>query len=400
MSEVKLYQEAEASINEVFFKETHDKSTTLDLSKIIGAKLKADDSAKDVDYYGKRDGVVHVSTLYGCLRGVLHELLGTKPDEVDPRDEMRKLGVFKAGNLFEEYIVNALGDMMLDRQTEYIYKMESGLIVTGRDDGTLLYEGVRRMLEAKSVHSDSFWYREKEGTLVAWQNQIQIQTYMWLRRILPNLFIVANPDDFLNGESINKDNVKETIYTNLSREELIEFKKWQESSWLMRSEKPDNTDLNGIFSYISKDDCTIISVPVKFNPRIIEETVKPALDIISAEYNARKGLAENRRLAREQLKALPQDADITAVTALQKEIDTLDKQIADMPNVPAPALAVYSSSKTQWEKNWLCKYNKYANSSYGSGWMLEAESLVKQKNKERMMPTPPKKEKPTITVVG
>ena len=192
-----LYQEAEKFIKDIYWEETHNKENKLNLPEVIGAKLVKDNKEKDPDYYDHREGVVHVSSLSKCLRGVVHEMLGAVKDA--PPDA-RKLGVFKAGNLFEEFIVDALGELMLDRQTEYIYKYK-GVYLTGRDDGNILHEGVLKMLEAKSVHSDSFWYREAEGTLVASHNQMQIQTYLWLRRILPNVF--------LRGE-------KEIVYTNLT----------------------------------------------------------------------------------------------------------------------------------------------------------------------------------------
>lgn len=355
----KLYGEAEKFIKDIFWTESHNKENKLNLPAVIGARLVKDNEEKDPDYYDHRPGVVHVSSLSKCLRGVVHEMLGTTKDQQDPQAVARKLGVFKAGNLFEEFIVDALGDKMLDRQTEYVYKYKD-VYVTGRDDGTILHEGVRTMLEAKSVHSDSFWYREQEGTLVAYQNQMQIQTYLWLRRILPNLFIVGEPTE--NG--IPKENVKETIYTNLTRDELIEFKGWKESNWLMRSEKPDNSQLPGIFSYISKDDCTIASAPVKFNQRIIDECVLPALELVIAGYTQK------------------------------------DPKLVDVP-----PLAVYSDTKHQWQKNWLCTYCDYHCSCAGAGWVLEASNLVTQKNKELkasggMFAHTIKAAKPTIEVVA
>lgn len=357
---MELYQDAESFIKDIFWTETHNKENKLNLHDVIAAKLIKDNKEKDPEYYDHREGVVHVSSLSKCLRGVVHEMLGAQKD--NPPDA-RKLGVFKAGNLFEDFIVDALGEFMLDRQTEYVYKYK-GVYLTGRDDGTILYEGQRMMLEAKSVHSDSFWYREKEGTLVAHQNQMQIQTYLWLRRILPNVFIISDPLEYENGVLKNA-SVKETIYTNLSREEIIEYKKWQDSPWLFSAEKPDNSNLPGIFSYISKDDCTVIGAPVKFNQRIIDECVLPALELIITGYTQR------------------------------------DPKLVDVPS-----LAVYSDTKHQYQKNWLCTYCDYHCSCAGAGWESEAANLVVQKNKELkasgdgMFAHTVKAVKPTIEVVG
>lgn len=327
------YQDAETFIKSIFYAETHDKNNTLNIPAIVKAKLVSDNQEKDPEYYGHRDGVVHVTSLSKCLRGVVYEMLGTQKDgEMDAR----KLGVFKAGNLFEEFIVTALGAKMLDRQTEYVYEYKS-VILTGRDDGTILHDDIRTMLENKSVHSDSFWYREKEGTLIAANNQMQIQTYLWLRRILPDMYAYSKED----GAEI------ETIYTNLSEEKLKEYKG---SGVYFKREKPDNANLNGIFCYISKDDCTIAQAPVKFNQRIIDLVVLPALDLIVEGYGHKNPLL-----------------------------------------VPIPATVVFNDSRKQYQKNWLCTYCEYHSSCASLGWILEATNLVTTRNKEYKAAHPPAK---------
>lgn len=345
---MQLYQDAEKFIKDIYWSETHNKENKLNLPEVIAAKLVKDNKEKDPDYYDHREGVVHVTSLSKCLRGVVHEMLGASKDA--PPDA-RKLGVFKAGNLFEDFIVDALDGLMLDRQTEYIYKYK-GVYVTGRDDGTIEYEGQRTMLEAKSVHSDSFWYREQEGTLVAAHNQAQIQTYLWFRRILPNMFRVTMED----GDD------EQIVYTNLSLEELTAYK--QNPYDVSPEDKPDNSNLPGIFSYISKDDCTIIAAPVKFNQRIIDECVLPALEMVIEGYTHKK----------------PELVDV-------------------------PPLVTYSDTKHSYQKNWLCTYCEYHTKCAGAGWVLEASNLVTQKNKEvkmagGMFAHTIKAVKPTISVVG
>jgi hypothetical protein len=305
MSTIKLYSDAEQFINETYWSDTHDRENKIDIPGIVHSKLIADNKSKDTAYYGHREGVIHVTSLSKCLRGVVHEMMGTPASEVI---EARKLGIFRAGNLFEDFIVDSLGAMMESRQTEYVYKYKN-LTLVGRDDGIITHDGKRTLLENKSVHSDSFHYRQKEGTLVAWQNQLQIQTYLWLRRILYN-----DPVD-------------------------------------------------GVFCYISKDDMTIVQAPVKFNQRIIDDIIIPTLDIINEAYTNK-----NPELA------------------------------------PLPPMVVFSPSRGQYQKNFLCTYCLFHSSCAGLGWVLEATNLVTTRNKELKSALPnkydKKKKKIELEVVG
>lgn len=325
-----FYQDAERAIREWYWKETHDSSSKLNLPKLIEEKLIHDNANKDVDYYGHREGVVHTTSIVKCLRGVIHEMLGAKKDnEMEPR----KLGIFKAGNLFEDFVIAALGDRVVHQQRQYEYRHKN-ILVVGRSDYTIMDDGVLRVGENKSVRSDSFWQREREGTLIAWHNQCQLETYLWFERIL-------TPYRNANGEVI------------LSNEERPDLTPAPE-------EKLDNPQ--GIFSYISKDDCTVIGAPVQYNPRFIEEIIKPALDIINEGYTKK------------------------------------DPTVA-----PLPSLAIYSEAKNQYQKNWLATYCEYHSSCAGAGWILEATTLVTKRNKElkAAMPNPhaEKKAKPKIEVV-
>lgn len=307
-----FYQEAEKFINGMFHSDTLDKSSSLDIPKLVGAKLKADDAEKDIAYYGHREGVVHSSQLYGCLRGTIHEMLGTEPDTEDEESVARKLGVFKAGNLFEDFVVSALGNRVVHAQREYRFRYK-GILLVGRSDYTIDDEGTMRIGENKSVHSDAFWYREREGVLVQWHNQIQLNIYMWLERILD---VYTLPDGSV-------------VLTNEPTAEM--------------TPAPEQKIVNpqGVFSYISKDDCTVVGTPVKFNQKVIDEVVIPALDIIVEGYTKK-------------------DANIA----------------------PAPALAVFNDAKGQYQQNWLCKYCKYHTKCAGAGWVLEATEEVKRLNKE------------------
>lgn len=318
---MKIYNEAEEYINNLFWSHSHDKSD-LKIAELVNEKLIKDDKEKDPEYYNQRMGVVHASSLYGCLRGTLHNALCHKPTaEV----EARKLGVFKAGNLFEDFIVEALGDRVIGQQTEYEYKYKS-ITLVGRSDYRIDDNGVIRIGENKSVHSDAFWHRQQEGTLIQWHNQIQLQIYLWLERVL------------------------------FGRE------------------------VQGIFSYVSKDDCTVESCPIKFNQLIIDEVVIPSLEIINTAYEKRLPMiAEMRRL--KQLYDEPNIGEASKESH-GNNIKEIWKQINDMSDVPVPDSAVHNKAKNQWQVNWLAKYCNHHSSCAGAGWLLEAQDIVKRKNLE------------------
>lgn len=297
-----IYEAAEKFIKENFATKSYDSRSTLDISKLVGEQMIRDEAAKDPSYYNRREGVVHVTSLTKCLRGVINEMLGNlKTRQADER----QLGVFKAGNLFEDFIIKSLGDRVVHTQREYNYAYKN-ITLVGRSDYTIDDSGILRVGENKSVHSDSFWHRKRAGELVAWQNQVQLQVYMWLER---------------------------ELFGN---------------SW------------EGIFSYISKDDCTIVSAPIKYNPEIIEQVVKPALDILSEAYEKRDPLL-----------------------------------------APTPDLAVYDESKGTWKVNWICTYCDYHDLCSGSGWRMEAADQIAKKGREAFgnLASTVKKPKPVISVV-
>lgn len=339
-------------MNEQFYAGTYDSATKLRIADKVGEKLEADNAAKDPEYYGHREGVIHVSSLYGCMRSLVHQAIGS-PKTSAP--DTRKLGIFAAGNLFEDFIVESLGALVLNRQTEYLYKHHN-LVITGRDDGLVLHEGKHSLLEAKSVHSDSFWYRQKEGVLVQWHNQLQLLTYLWLRRVLPNVYVFKNDATGEEGE----------VYSNMSSEEVATYKKG--NTFVKQIEKPAYAnELGGIFSYISKDDCTVESAPVKFNENVINEIILPVLDAVASAYDVVLPFAQAKK-------------QVTDPIEIEQAQEVINSKIKEL--VPAPDLAIYDEQKKQWKTNWLCKYNDYADHCYGKGWVLEAGDLVKRKNKE------------------
>src|SRR5690606_9386666 len=102
---------------------------------------------------------------------------------------------------------------------------------------------------------------------------------------------------------------------------------------------------------------------------LINEIIIPVLDTVDSAYGTlvESGLLENLKKAESE----------EAREIAQAEINEFIKK-----TVPAPDLAIYVEGKKQWQTNWLCKYNDYAELCYGKGWVLEAGDLVKRKNKE------------------
>lgn len=338
MQEPKLYQEAEKLIKEIYWKETHDSTSRLNIPKVIEERLIKDNQEKDPDYYNHREGVVHSTSLSKCLRGVIYEMLGhEKTSSIDAR----KLGIFKAGNLFEDFVISALGDRVVHQQREYEYHYKN-IILVGRSDYTIDDEGTLRVGENKSVHSDSFWMREREGTLVQWNNQIQLQTYLWLERILEPYKCHHCGKVILSNKEPTCLQCKEKSNIKLAMEEKLR-------------------EPQGVFSYISKDDCTVIGAPIRYNVRFVHEIIQPALDIINEGYT------------------------------------TKNPEVA-----PLPSMVIFSEAKHQYQKNWLASYCDYHSKCAGAGWVLEATNLVTQRNKElkatMVNPHAEKKKKPTIGV--
>lgn len=297
-----LYQEAEKLVNETFYEKSFDNRSKLQIDLIVEDFLKKENEGRE-DYFQHRDGIVHASHITKCLRGVAYEMLGAEPDSAH---DARKLGVFKAGHLFEDFVIETLGDRVVHKQREYTYKYKN-ITLVGRSDYTINDNGIMRVGENKSVHSQSFHHRRREGTLVAWHNQVQLQIYLWLER---------------------------ELYGN----------EWE-----------------GIFSYVSKDDVTIMSSPVKYNPEIIEKIVIPALDILSEAYEKK------------------------------------DPKIA-----PVPEMVIWSKSNGRFERNWLCTYCDHHEKCVSKDWQNEAMTLITAKNKESAEKaskfTVPSKPKPTITI--
>lgn len=312
-----LYQESAQFIKNQFFPKSLDsKRSTLNLEAIVGSHLRDMDAKKDPGYYGHQPGVVHVTSLSGCLRGTVLRLLGATPNEDKTN---RQLGVFHAGNLFEDFIISSLGSRVLEKQREYRYQLD-GITLVGRSDYLIKDGDVYRIGENKSVHSDAFWHRQKSGELIAWQNQLQLQTYMWLERVLSPF----------RCEACGK-----TVLVNDGSSPVCSCKA---PNIPMRPAPKITPD--GVFTYISKDDCSIVSCPIKFNQEIIDNCVLPAVETIRTAY-----LAGDATLA------------------------------------PLPEPVAYSESNKRWEKNFLASYCDF-HEQCSPGWREKAGKEVARLNFE------------------
>lgn len=316
----KFYQGAEEFINNEFPSRTYDGPRCgIDVRKVIHDRLEADDRAHDPEYYGKRPGVVHASSLYKCQRGTLLDMLCMAPppkDEKQKADDERRLGVFKAGNLFEEFIVGSMPNVV-ETQKEYALE-HKGIRLVARIDGIVQDGDIRRITEVKSVNSQAFWYRQREGVLVQWLNQIQLTIYMWLERVL---------------------------YGH---------------------------EYEGLFAYVSKDDCTIIGAPVKYNDAIVREVILPTLDALAAAYERNKHLVELYAAAKD-------DAERETVVAK-----------VDFTGLEAPAPVIFDAKKQkgagEYVVNWLTEpsYCEHHTRCAGPGYIMLANDEAKRLNKEHV----------------
>lgn len=291
---------------------THDKESKLDVKSFVMDSLIAGDAASDAEYHKPKMGEFHVSQLYSCQRGQLMTALCIKPPaptEYEAFTKVRKMGVFKAGHLFEQFIIDSLGDKVGARQQEY--RMDyKGITVVGRSDGYVIDGDKMRVLEVKSVNSNAFWHREKRGELVAWHNQIQLQTYLWMEREL-------------YGE-----------------------------------------ERDGVFVYVSKDDCTVVSTNVKYNPDIIENIVKPILDKLAAAY----------------AKALATPIDPTAEDKAKQYEDALS-MLEVPPEVEFDPVPKKTAPNGEYKVSWLAKYCDHHRRCAGEDWEAVAKDSVKRMNK-------------------
>ncbi len=90
-----------------------------------------------------------------CLSGVYYERLGVEPDT---KFDDRTLRVFKAGNLFENFVIEQLKKLDTAFETQVRVEMPE-YDLTGYADlviNDLVYE-------IKSKHSRAFWYMQKDG---------------------------------------------------------------------------------------------------------------------------------------------------------------------------------------------------------------------------------------------
>lgn len=122
-------------------------------------KLKRDEEKKT------RGRLISPSSLGGCLRkGILME----RGAEGRPFDE-RTLRVFKAGYLFEAFVMDTLratGHLVAEQKPVEWRGMKGTL------DGLVRYDGKVHIMDCKSVHSGKFDWLDREGVSESYQLQL------------------------------------------------------------------------------------------------------------------------------------------------------------------------------------------------------------------------------------
>lgn len=172
-----------------------------------------------------------VTDLSKCLRGVYYERQGLEPD-TPITDRVRR--VFKVGKVFEDWITTTLErreDLQLIPQ-EKLALPEKHL--TGRLDLALIDNDSKKVVivELKTMHSNGFWYREKEGFTALPHHKEQLMLYMYLYGL---------------------------------------------------KHKIDPREIVGIVGYVSKDDLTMMEIITSYQEDIVKEALRK-LDILEEAW--------------------------------------------------------------------------------------------------------------------
>lgn len=117
-----------------------------------------------------------------CPCGIYLERMGVEPDE-DFDD--RTLRVFKAGNLFEDFIISLLPGAELQKRIEW--KEQD---VTGYADA--IFNGL--VYEIKSKHSRAFWHMDKQGDANQ-QHKMQLWIYLKVLNMPEGRILYCSKDD-------------------------------------------------------------------------------------------------------------------------------------------------------------------------------------------------------------
>lgn len=124
------------------------------------------------------------SGLGNCLSGRYYERLSDGKEEIDPRKAM----LFSVGDAFHEWVYRKVRDSGIRAVFEESLEDEA-LHMVGRLDMRLEREPrIWTVYDIKTVHSKSFWWREKNGNSAQPQHILQLTAYlMMLKAKYPKL---------------------------------------------------------------------------------------------------------------------------------------------------------------------------------------------------------------------
>lgn len=172
-----------------------------------------------------------ITDLSKCLRGAYYERQGLEPD-TPITDRVRR--IFKVGKVFEEGIT----EIMKKREDLHLLPQERLELpekhLTGKLDFSLTDNDNKKIaiVELKTMHSNGFWYREREGFTALPHHKEQLMMYMYLYGLKHDI-------------------------------------------------KPE--DIEGIVVYISKDDLAMMEIITPYQEDIVKEALRK-LDILEEAW--------------------------------------------------------------------------------------------------------------------
>jgi hypothetical protein len=164
---------------------------TILIQSFIDDTISKDNEKKRKDY---KQSSFHASSLGNCLRGTYLQRLGIEPDEPLKVATLRK---FKAGELFEEWLIDLLKRNKNIKKVEQQIRVESKLYnLSGRLDALLTYQDdSQEVMECKSQHSKSFWFNIHNGNKPARHQEMQLWIYLKLLKIENGKLVLLSKDD-------------------------------------------------------------------------------------------------------------------------------------------------------------------------------------------------------------
>jgi hypothetical protein len=161
------------------------------IQTFVDETIKEDNKKKRADY---TQSSWHASSLGNCLRGTYLQRLGVEPDEPMKVGTLRK---FKAGELFEEWLIDLLRKNKDIKDVETQTRVESKLYnLSGRLDAMLTYkDGTKEVIECKSQNSRSFWWNIKNGNVAHRHHMYQLWVYLKTLKIENGTIVYISKDD-------------------------------------------------------------------------------------------------------------------------------------------------------------------------------------------------------------